>query len=84
MTGRLCKRGAQSLTLKGTEDGVEEAAPKSKKAKKSKSIKIDLIEASSPFDVDKQFANREVLSPLIISEDSWSLELSADERRRFG
>jgi len=85
VAGRLRKRSAQSLTLKGTKSGTEEGATqKPKKAKKSKSIKIDLIESSSPFEVDKRFANREVLSPLIITEDFWSLSLSNDEKRRFG
>ena len=78
VAGRLRKRGAQSFALKGTEGGT------SKRAKKSKSIKIDLTETSSLFSVDKRFANREVLSPLIISEEFWNLPLSEDESRRFG
>ena len=62
----------------------EDPTPKPKKAKKSKSIKADLIETSVPFEVDIKFAKREVISPLIISKHFWSTELSADERRRFG
>ena len=84
VAGRLWKKGAQSLTLKGTEGWVKEAAPKSKNVKKSKSIKIDLIETSPLFEIDNRFVKREVLHPLIISEDFWNLSFSKDERRHFG
>ena len=33
--------------------------------------------------MDKRFVNMEVLSPLIIPENFWSLELFVEERRRF-
>ena len=70
VAGRLRKRGAQSLALKGTEGGVEEeAAQKPNKAKKGKALKIDLIETSAPFEIDNRFASREVINPLIIGED---------------